>query len=58
MYQFVGTISQIFEAYQGIFNVWLPQSSYKMDDRVGFDIYRYIENDGKVFGIDIYIPVS
>lgn len=58
VYHFVGEIKDIFEALQGIFSVWLPQSGYKMTQRYGLNIYRHIDRDNHSAVMDLYIPVS
>lgn len=57
VYSFQGPTAKIFEAYQGIFNVWLPKSRYVLDERMGFDIYRYVDEESSFVDIDIYIPI-
>lgn len=58
VYHFVGEIKDIFEALQGIFSVWLPQSGYKMIERYGLNIYRHIDWDNHSVVMDLYIPVA
>lgn len=29
--------------FQGVFNIWLPRSGYKMDERYGLGIYHNID---------------
>lgn len=58
VYHFKGPVKQIYTAYQSIFNVWLPQSGYEIDDRYGFDIYRMVDNDTMDMTIDICIPIK
>ncbi|NLG04459.1 MAG: AraC family transcriptional regulator [Clostridia bacterium] len=38
VYHFTGHVSEIFIAYQTLFNVWLPKMKYEIDERYGFDI--------------------
>ncbi len=57
VYGFEGLIPEIFAAFQGIFNVWLPGSGYEMDDRYGFEIYRAVNCENMRFVIDLYIPI-
>lgn len=58
VYHFKGFTKQIYMAYQSIFNMWLPQSNYKIDDRYGFDIYRKIDSDSMHMEIDFCIPIK
>jgi AraC family transcriptional regulator len=58
VYHFDGPVKQIYTAYQNIFNVWLPESGHKMDDRYSFDIYRRIDCDAMDMKIDICIPIK
>lgn len=58
IYHFDGEIKDIFETLQGIFNVWLPQSGYKMSRRYGLNIYRSIDRENHSVVMDLCIPVS
>lgn len=58
VYHFVGRTEEIYEAYQGIFNIWLPNSDYRLEERTGFDIYRFVDNKQQVFTMDFYIPIQ
>ncbi|WMJ77114.1 MULTISPECIES: AraC family transcriptional regulator [unclassified Sedimentibacter] len=58
VYHFKGTVDQIYTAYQSLFNVWLPQSKYEMDDRYGFEIYRKIDCNTMYMEIDLCIPIQ
>lgn len=58
VYHFDGNVKQIYSAYQNLFNVWMPNSSYKLDDRYDFEIYRKIDCDSMIMKIDICIPVK
>ncbi len=58
VYHFNGPVKQIYTAYQNIFNVWLPQSGHKIDERYSFDIYRTIDCDSMNMEIEICIPVK
>ena len=57
-YSYEGSVKEIFQAYKGIFNIWLPQSSYELDYRTGFDIYKLADCENDCFEMDIYIPVK
>ena len=58
VYHFIGPVKQIYTAYQSIFNVWLPGSGEKIDERYGFEIYRIIDCDSMNMAIDICIPIK
>ncbi len=58
VYHFKGPVKQIYAAYQNMFNVWFPQSGNIIDDRYGFDIYRFIDCDTMNMEIEICIPVK
>ncbi len=58
VYHFKGPVSQIYTAYQSIFNVWLPGSGENIDDRYGFDIYRLIDCDAMNMEIEIDVPIK
>lgn len=58
VYHFKGIVSHIYSAYQNIFNVWLPQSGFEMDDRYGFDVYKNIDCDTMYMEIDLCIPIK
>ncbi len=58
VYHFKGCVSQIYHAYQSIFNVWISQSGCNIDDRYGFEIYRTIDCDSMQMEIDICIPIK
>lgn len=56
VYHFEGEVDKIYTAYQSIFNVWLPQSGFEVDERYGFIIYKKI--DCEYMKIDICIPLK
>jgi DNA gyrase inhibitor len=58
VYPFRGLAKHIYAAYQTIFNIWLPQSRYTLDNRCGFDIYRTIDCDSMYMELDICLPVK
>ena len=58
IYHFKGLVEQIYSAYQSIFNVWLPQCGYEIDDRYGFEIYRKIDCTIMHMEIDLCIPIE
>lgn len=57
VYHFQGEINDIFETLQGVFNVWLPESGYKMAKRYGLNIYRHIDRGCHQVVMDLCIPV-
>lgn len=58
VYRFEGLIEEIFGAFQGIFNIWLPQSDYEMDERYGLEIYRSVDHDNRYVIMDLCIPIQ
>lgn len=58
VYRFDGLIKDIYETLQGIFNIWLPNSRYEMDERYGLDIYRKIDRENNHVIMDLCIPVK
>jgi len=58
VYHFCGYPQQIYSAYQSMFQVWLPESRYRIDNRYGFDIYRSIDCETLYIIMDICIPVE
>lgn len=59
VFHFVGSSSSISSFYQNIFNVWLPNSQYILDDRPHFEILgdKYKNND-PLSEEDIWIPIK
>ena len=46
-------------AYQTIFLVWLPRTSYELDaKRSMFDIYHMVDTDTKYMELDICLPIK
>ncbi len=58
IYHFKGYMQEIYYAYQSIFNVWIWQSGYCIDERYSFEIYRKVDCSSKYMEIDIYIPIK
>jgi AraC family transcriptional regulator len=58
VYRFDGVVNDIFSAFQGLFNVWLPGSKYEMDERYGLDIYRAVDCDTYHVVMDLCIPIK
>lgn len=56
IYDFKGMTSQIYFAYQNIFNVWIAESGHFLDERYGFEIYRKV--DGDYMEIELCIPIK
>lgn len=57
VYHFDGEIKDIFETLQGIFNVWLPRSGYRMAQHYGLNIYRHIDRENHKVAMDLCIPI-
>lgn len=57
VYRFNGLVQDIFAAFQGLFNVWLVNSDYEMDERYGLDIYRAINWENMQVVMDLCIPI-
>lgn len=59
VYHFKGHAKHIYAAYQTIFLVWLPRTSYELDaGRSMFDIYHMVDSDTMYMELDICIPVK
>ena len=58
VYRFDGIVQEIFTAFQGIFNIWLPSSGYEMDERYGLDIYRSVDRKNMQVVMDLCIPIK
>lgn len=59
VYRFKGHAKHIYAAYQTIFLVWLPKTSYQMDaGRSLFDLYRLVDCDTLYMELDICVPVK
>jgi AraC family transcriptional regulator len=59
VFHYVGSSADAREIFGYIFNDWLPQSGYKLDNRPHFEILgaKYKNNDS-ASEEDIYIPIS
>lgn len=58
VYRFKGPAKFIYAAYQTIFLVWFPKTSYEMDaGRSLFDIYYLVDCDTGYMELDICVPV-
>lgn len=58
VYRFSGLVQNIFDAFQGVFNIWLANSGYEMDERYGLDIYRDIDRENMHVVMDLCIPIK
>lgn len=58
IYHFKGNMEEIYSAYQSIFNVWIAQSGYSMDERYGFEIYRKVDCSSMYMELDLCIPIK
>lgn len=58
VYRYDGPIEGIFNVYQGLFTVWLADSSWEIDDRYGLDIYQSVDHDDMQVVMDICLPVK
>ncbi|MCI8376246.1 MAG: AraC family transcriptional regulator [Lachnospiraceae bacterium] len=59
VYHFKGHAKHIYAAYQTIFLVWLPRTSYELDaKRSMFDIYHMVDTDTKYMELDICLPIK
>lgn len=58
IYRFEGYINEIFQAFQGLFSVWLPESGYEMDERYGLDIYQFIDCEKDYVMMDMCLPIK
>lgn len=58
VYHFDGAIQDIYEALQGIFTIWLPQSGYRMTQRYGLNVYRRIDRENHRVAMDLCIPIA
>lgn len=57
VYPYKGDGKYIYAAYQTIFTVWLPRTSYMLDYRSGFDIYHKVDSESGYMELDICIPL-
>ncbi|MCB8818027.1 AraC family transcriptional regulator [Desulfosporosinus shakirovi] len=58
VYHYDGLIQGIFAAFQGLFNVWLADSGYEMDERYGLDIYRSVDTENMHVVMDLCLPIK
>lgn len=58
VYHFKGYAKHIYAAYQTLFLVWLPRTSYELDtDRSLFDRYHVVDDGRMYMELDICLPV-
>jgi AraC family transcriptional regulator len=60
VYNFEGPNTKIFEAFQGLFGVWLTKSPHEIElgTRKIFSKYNVVDCENNYFSIDIYIPIK
>lgn len=58
VYHFKGFVEEIYGAYQSLFNIWVPQKGYLVDERYGFEIYRKVDCSSMYMEIDLCIPIQ
>lgn len=58
VYRFEGYINEIFQIFQGLFSIWLPESGYVMDERYGLDIYQLIDCERDYVVMDMCLPIK
>ena len=59
VYHFKGHAKYIYAAYQTIFLVWLPRTSYELDaSKSLFDIYHMIDSNTMYMELDICLPIK
>lgn len=59
VFHYIGSSTSITGYYQNIFNDWLPNSGYVLDDRPHFEILgEKYKNDDPLSEEDIWIPIK
>lgn len=58
VYRFDGLVQDIFGAFLGIFNIWLPNSRYEMNERYCLGIYRTLDIENIQVVMDLCIPIK
>lgn len=58
IYRYEGYIKDIYEALQGVFSIWFPQSSYEMTKPYGLNIYHNIDWDNNRVVMSLCIPIQ
>jgi AraC family transcriptional regulator len=58
VYRYNGFVRDIFVTFQGVFNIWIPHSRYKRDERYGLGIYHNIDRKNNHVVMDLCIAVK
>ena len=58
VYRFSGYIYDIFITFLGIFNVWLPRSGYRRDERYALGIYHSIDRKNSHVTMDLCVAIK
>ncbi len=59
VYHFKGHVKYIYAAYQTVFLVWFPRTSYELDtQRSIFDVYHRVDCETMYMELDICVPVK
>lgn len=58
VFHFKGHIWELYPIHESLLGIWLPKSNHAIDDRLAFDIYRFIDTDTMYMEIDICIPIK
>lgn len=58
VYRYAGYPQLIYKAYQSMFCNWLSKTGYRIDHRIGYDIYRRIDEDTLYMELEICIPIK
>ncbi len=58
VYRYSGYPKLIYKAYQSMLCSWLSETGYRIDHRLGYDIYHRIDEDTLYMELDICIPIK
>ncbi len=58
VYRYAGYPKLIYKAYQSMLCSWLSETGYRIDHRLGYDIYHRIDEDTLYMELDICIPIK
>lgn len=58
VYHYIGKPQQIYRAFHSVLSVWLAKSSYVLDNRYSFDIYKKIDKETMLLDMEICIPIK
>lgn len=58
VYRYRGYPKLIYKAYQSVFCNWFSETGYRIDHRIGYDIYHTIDEDTLYMELDICIPIK